>query len=168
MFYAVEKLRKEKGIQRAKKNYFDRGKDTDRRNANKRAKQRVTRGFAFVWRICLRRSDRKNPRVYLLATGAFLSYFLPRRLKRELDGVPAGQEEVLYGRSIKCSDAVQAKSNGNSQRGVEVHLLVSAPQVTVEPVQHRGIVAHNVRTTLFHLALALPQRYSVFFKGFAS
>lgn len=35
--------------------------------------------------------------------------------ERELDGEPAGQEEVLYtGRSIKCPDAIQAKSNGNS------------------------------------------------------
>lgn len=105
---------------------------------------------------------KESHRVYLPATGAFLSYFLPRRLKREL--YRAGEDKKrCTGRSIKCSNAVQAKSYGNSQRGVEVHLLVSAPQVIVKPAQHCGIVAHNVRTILFHLALALSQRYSMIF-----
>lgn len=113
MFYAVEKLWKEKAIQRAKKYCFE----EKTRIGGINGIRKITSYPKVRFRLANLSTSlrlKESHRVCLQTTGAFLSYFLPRRLKRELDGVSAGQEEVLYGRSIKCSDAVQAKSNGNS------------------------------------------------------
>lgn len=100
-----------------KRRYFDGdskripGLEESEETRERRAVSRV----ALVWRICLRRNPREFHRVYSQPAPRRLSIAFPAtKVKERIGWKPAGQEGVTPGRSIKCSDAVQAKSNGNS------------------------------------------------------
>lgn len=109
----VRKLRKE--TSNRVKNYFHRKEkiQTERMRINAKSNKRLLICFRLA-NLSTSLRPKESHKVYLLAIGAFLSYFLPRRLKRELDRAGEDKKKCYTGRSIKCSNAVQAKSNGNS------------------------------------------------------